>query len=193
MHVFFRRARSKNKVRPETRKQNADKHIRRNARVCKHAVSLKSLPESCWFIRTSFASLATFVPHSPTRDLQLTWTRWKALARHRHAQHTHTHCIWLTCPGTVWISLEWLWLSQTCLNSLRLPFIHLKWLGVTLLTLLTIFGLVEPFPRLQAYSSSLRPMQANSINLSDVSLWFAMICPGSTHWHLFVLIWTERD
>ena len=39
----------------------------------------------------SFASLATFVPHSPTRDLQLTWTRWKALARHRHAQHTHTH------------------------------------------------------------------------------------------------------
>ena len=86
-----RRAFGKNKVRPETRKQNADKHMRRNARVCKHAVSLNSLPESCSFIRSSFASLATFVPHSPTRDLQLTWTRWKALARHRHAQHTHTH------------------------------------------------------------------------------------------------------
>ena len=116
-----------------------------------------------------------------------------AIDTHNTHTHTHTHFIWLTCPGTVWISLEWLRLSQTCLNSLRLPFIHLKWLGVTLLTLLTIFGLVEPFPRLQAYSSSLRPMQANSSNLSDMSLWFAMICPGSTRWHLFVLIWTERD
>ena len=116
---------SSNKVRPETRKQNADKHIRRNARVCKHAVSLKSLPESCWFIRTSFASLATFVPHSPTRDLQLTWTRWKALARHRHAQHTHTHTAFDL------LALEPFEFHLSDFDYLRLAWIHSDFLSFT--------------------------------------------------------------